>query len=94
MDHHTTSASSKKNVLPIRLKFIPRSLFKASPVGCFYLIERLIDGLAVDDPIDSIDEFFNVEWGWVSFLQITVIVILILASKGVDIGPYYVFQFR
>jgi hypothetical protein len=91
MNHHTSAASREENVLPVRLQFLLGPLLKASPVGCFNLVVRLIDSFAVDDPVDSIDELFNVKGRWVSLLEVAVVVVFVLTAEGIDISPYDIF---
>ena len=48
-----------------------------------------INGLAVDDPVDSIDDPVDVEVAFVVFLELVVEVVFILVpSEGVDVGPH------
>jgi hypothetical protein len=94
VDHHALGAASQQNVLAVGLELLPRPLFEAGPGGSLDVIEGLIDGLAVDDPVDSVDELLNAEGGWVSLLEVAVVVVLVLAAEGVDICPDYILQLR
>jgi hypothetical protein len=62
--------------------------FEAGPVAAFELAEGLVSGLAVDDPVDGVDDACDVEVAAVLLLELVVEVVLVLLSEGVQVGPH------
>ena len=88
-DVEDSTRTGKNQFLPIDPKFFFGFDLKAGPVAALELGVGFIDGLAVDDPVDSVDDPVDVEVAFVVFLELVVEVVFILVpSEGVDVGPH------
>lgn len=56
------------------------------------MVVGLVSCLAVDDPVDSVDEFLDVERSGVALFKVTIVVVLVLCAKGIDVGPNEILQ--
>lgn len=51
------------------------------------MIVRFIGCLAVDNPVDCVDEFLDIEWSRIALFEVTIVVVLVLGAKGIDVSP-------
>lgn len=56
------------------------------------MVVGFVSCLTIDNPVDGVDEFVDVERSGVALFKVTIVVVLVLCAKGVDVGPNDILQ--
>lgn len=89
-DVEDPARTGKDKFLAIDPQFFLGFDLEAGPVAALKLGVGLIDGLAVDDPVDGVDDPVNIKVALVVVLLelVVEVVFVLIPTKGVDVRPH------